>query len=199
MKEISPFCRRIALGGLLQGYFHNLRGTIQGISLELQMLLMKKENCENPEAYEKVNKAFTLLQKLQNQIDTAFDDIYNEKTGPWDLKKFVEKEILFWEAFLPFKHKVKKEIIEEEKVFVELPYNLLRGLFCNLCQELFLNLKENTTLKIFIKKDKRVEFFWDKEIDSSVYENVKKLAQIFKKLANIVVDKGFLSIQFFKI
>jgi hypothetical protein len=42
MKENFNFCKRIALGGLLQGYFHNLRGTLQGIFLELQLILMKK-------------------------------------------------------------------------------------------------------------------------------------------------------------
>ena len=31
------------------------------------------------------------------KIDTAFEDIYNENADPWDLKKFIEKEILFWE------------------------------------------------------------------------------------------------------
>ena len=194
MKE--DFCKRIALGGLLQGYFHNLRGSLQGISLELQILLMKRDpNC-TPEVYERINKAFALLQKLQNQIDTAFDDIYNENTGPWDLKKFIEKEILFWEGFLVFKHKIKKEIIEENRVLVKCPYNLLKGLFCNIGQELFLNLKEGTNLKIFIKKDKKVEFMWDKEIDTTIYKNLEKLAQHLKDIATIKVSEKSLTIQF---
>ena len=194
MKE--DFCKRIALGGLLQGYFHNLRGSLQGISLELQILLMKRDpNC-TPEVYERINKAFALLQKLQNQIDTAFDDIYNENTGPWDLKKFIEKEILFWESFLVFKHKIKKEIIEENRVLVKCPYNLLKGLFCNIGQELFLNLKEGTNLKIFIKKDKKVEFIWDKEIDTTIYKNLEKLAQHLKDIATIKVSEKSLTIQF---
>lgn len=194
MKE--DFCKRIALGGLLQGYFHNLRGSLQGISLELQILLMKRDpNC-TPEVYERINKAFSLLQKLQNQIDTAFDDIYNENTGPWDLKKFVEKEILFWESFLFFKYKIKKEIIEENKVLVKCPFNLLKSLFCNIGQELFLNLKEGTTLKIFIKKDKKVEFMWDKEIDTTIYKNLEKLAQHLKDIATIKVSEKSLTVQF---
>lgn len=196
MKENFNFCKRIALGGLLQGYFHNLRGTLHGISLELQLILMKKEPDLDQEIYERVNKALTLLQKLQNQIDTAFDEIYNEKTGPWDLREIIEKEILFWEAFMSFKHKVKKEIFEEEKVLIEIPYNLLRGLFCNICQEIFLNLKENTNLKIFIKKNKRVEFSWDKDLDNLVYENLKALSCQLKNLADIKVDRGTLSFQF---
>uniref|UniRef100_A0A7V4JPS6 Histidine kinase n=1 Tax=Thermodesulfobacterium geofontis TaxID=1295609 RepID=A0A7V4JPS6_9BACT len=196
MKENFNFCKRIALGGLLQGYFHNLRGTLQGISLELQLILMKKDLDLNKEIYERVNKALNLLQKLQNQINTAFDEIYNEKTGPWDLKEIIEKEILFWEAFMPFKHKVKKEIFEEEKVLIEVPYNLLKGLFCNICQEIFLNLKENTHLKIFIKKNKRVEFLWDKDLDNLVYENLKDLSYQLKNLADIKVDKRTLTFQF---
>jgi len=198
MKENSLFCKRLALGGLLQGYFHNIRGTLQGISLELQIILMKvqKDPDFNEEIKERINKAFSLLQKLQNQIDAAFDEIYNEKKGPWALKEIIEKEILFWEAFMPFKHKIKKEIIEETQSFVEVPYNLLKGLFCNFCQELFLNLKENTDLKIFIKKDKKIEFVWDKDLDSQVYENLKNLSQLFKDLADIKVDKNFISFQF---
>jgi len=196
MKENFNFCKRIALGGLLQGYFHNLRGTLQGIFLELQLILMKKNSDLDKEIYERINKALNLLQKLQNQIDTAFDEIYNEKTGPWDLKEFIEKEILFWEAFMPFKHKVKKEIFEEEKVLIEIPYNLLKGLFCNICQEIFLNLKENTNLKIFIKKNKRVEFLWDKDLDKLVYENLKGLSYQLKNLADIKIDKRTLTFQF---
>jgi hypothetical protein len=196
MKENFNFCKRIALGGLLQGYFHNLRGTLQGIFLELQLILMKKNSDLDKEIYERINKALNLLQKLQNQIDTAFDEIYNEKTGPWDLKEFIEKEILFWEAFMPFKHKVKKEIFEEEKVLIEIPYNLLKGLFCNICQEIFLNLKENTNLKIFIKKNKRVEILWDKDLDKLVYENLKGLSYQLKNLADIKIDKRTLTFQF---
>jgi hypothetical protein len=196
MKENFNFCKRIALGGLLQGYFHNLRGTLQGIFLELQLILMKKNSDLDKEIYERINKTLNLLQKLQNQIDTAFDEIYNEKTGPWDLKEFIEKEILFWEAFLPFKHKVKKEVFEEDKVFIEIPYNLLKGLFCNICQEIFLNLKENTNLKIFIKKNKRVEFLWDKDLDELVYKNLKVLSHQLKDLAEIKVDRRTLSFQF---
>jgi hypothetical protein len=196
MKENFNFCKRIALGGLLQGYFHNLRGTLQGIFLELQLILMKKNSDLDKEIYERINKTLNLLQKLQNQIDTAFDEIYNEKTGPWDLKEFIEKEILFWEAFLPFKHKVKKEVFEEEKVFIEIPYNLLKGLFCNICQEIFLNLKENTNLKIFIKKNKRVEFLWDKDLDELVYKNLKVLSHQLKDLAEIKIDRRTLSFQF---
>jgi hypothetical protein len=196
MKENFNFCKRIALGGLLQGYFHNLRGTLQGIFLELQLILMKKNSNLDKEIYGRINKTLNLLQKLQNQIDTAFDEIYNEKTGPWDLKEFIEKEILFWEAFLPFKHKVKKEVFEEDKVFIEIPYNLLKGLFCNICQEIFLNLKENTNLKIFIKKNKRVEFIWDKDLDELVYKNLKVLSHQLKDLAEIKVDRKTLSFQF---
>ncbi len=198
MKEKLSLCRRIALGGLIQGYFHNIRGTVQGISLELQIILMKamKKIKSNQEFYDRINKAFRLLQKLQNQIDTAFDDIYNENKGPWNLKEVIKKEILFWEAFMPFKHKVKKEIIEEGQSLVEIPYNLLRALFCNFCQEVFLNLKEGTNLKIFIKGEKKVEFSWDKELNPAVYENLKKLSHTFKEIADIKVDKGLISFQF---
>ncbi|PMP69187.1 MAG: hypothetical protein C0190_00435 [Thermodesulfobacterium geofontis] len=196
MKENFNLCRRVALGGLLQGYFHNLRGTLQGIFLELQLIFIKKNLNLDKEVHERINKALNLLQKLQNQIDTAFEEIYNEKTGPWDLKEIIEKEILFWEAFMPFKHKVKKEIIEEEKVLVEIPYNLLRGIFCNVCQEVFLNLKENTNLKIVIKRDKKVEFLWDKDINSLIYENLESLANQLRSLISIKVERNSISFRF---
>lgn len=192
----DTLCKRTALGGLLQGYFHNLRGTLQSLSLELQMLLIKKKADCDQEIYERINKALLILQKLQNQIDTAFDEVYNENPGPWNLKNIIEKEILFWEAFLEFKHKVKKEIIEEEKVLIEIPYNLLRGLFCNIAQELFLNLKENAQLKIFIKKDKKIEFLWNENLNEKVYSTLKKLAEIFLPIAKIQVNSQSLSIQF---
>ncbi len=192
----DTLCKRTALGGLLQGYFHNLRGTLQSLSLELQMLLIKKKADWDQEIYERINKALLILQKLQNQIDTAFDEVYNENPGPWNLKNIIEKEILFWEAFLEFKHKVKKEIIEEEKVLIEIPYNLLRGLFCNIAQELFLNLKENAKLKIFIKKDKKIEFLWNENLNEKVYSTLKKLAEIFLPIAKIQVNSQSLSIQF---
>lgn len=192
----DTLCKRTALGGLLQGYFHNLRGTLQSLSLELQMLLIKKKADCDQEIYERINKALLILQKLQNQIDTAFDEVYNENPGPWNLKNIIEKEILFWEAFLEFKHKVKKEIIEEEKVLIEIPYNLLRGLFCNIAQELFLNLKENVQLKIFIKKDKKIEFLWNENLNEKVYFTLKKLAEIFLPIAKIQVNSQSLSIQF---
>ena len=192
----DTLCKRTALGGLLQGYFHNLRGTLQSLSLELQMLLIKKKADCDQEIYERINKALLILQKLQNQIDTAFDEVYNENPGPWNLKNIIEKEILFWEAFLEFKHKVKKEIIEEEKVLIEIPYNLLRGLFCNIAQELFLNLKENAKLKIFIKKDKKIEFLWNENLNEKVYSTLKKLAEIFLPIAKIQVNSQSLSIQF---
>ena len=98
--------------------------------------------------------------------------------------------------FLVFKHKIKKEIIEENRVLVKCPYNLLKGLFCNIGQELFLNLKEGTNLKIFIKKDKKVEFIWNKEIDTTIYKNLKKLAQHLKDIATIKVSEKSLTIQF---
>ncbi len=194
MKDI--LCRRIALGGMLQGYFHNLRGILQGLFLELQVLLMKKNLNYEPEVYERINKVISILQKLQNQIDTAFDEIYNDNLGPWDLKNVIEKEILFWEAFLTFKHKVKKEIIEEEKVLMEIPYNLLRGFFCNIGQELFLNLKENTELKIFIKKGKKVEILWNKDLNEKIYLTLEKLAEKFFSLAKIQIKAQSLEIQF---
>lgn len=197
MREDISFCKRIALGGLLQGYFHNIRGTLQGIFLELQLILMKaqKDSDVNQEIQDRINKTISLLQKLQNQIDTALDDIYNENKGPWDLRDIIEKEILFWEAFMPFKHKVKKEIIEEEKCFVEVPYNLLMALFCNFCKEIFLNLKEGTELKIFIK-NKKVDFTWDKDLDFTIYENLKKLSQVFRELVDVEIDKRVLSFHF---
>ena len=57
MKE--EFCRKLAFGGLIQGYFHNLRGTLHGIYLNLQLL-----------------------------IESVFEELYNKKRIPGILKDF---------------------------------------------------------------------------------------------------------------
>ena len=192
MKKELNLCRKIALGSLIQGYFHNLRGTVQAISLELQMLLLKKDPNSSPEVYQRINKAFSLLEKLQSQLETAFEEIFREKKGSWNLKKFLEKEILFWEANLDFKHKVKKEIIAEKDLNVEGSYNFLKGIFCLIFQELVYGLKEETYLKIFIKD--KVEFVWDKEIEKKALERLKILAESLKDQVEIKVDKNKLQI-----
>lgn len=196
--EEKEFCKRLALGGLIQGYFHNLRGTLQAISLQLQMLLFKKDpNCSQ-EVYQQIEKAFETLQKLQNQIEIAFEEAHNENRGPWDLRQLLEKEILFWEACLYFKHKIKKQIFAVEPVQINYPINLLRGLLCNIAQELFPYLKEKTELKIFIenKKSPKIRFIWDYEIEENIYQRLLKLRECLKKLAKISVDKKSLVISF---
>ncbi len=192
MKKELNLCRKIALGSLIQGYFHNLRGTVQAISLELQMLLLKKDLNSSPEIYQRINKAFSLLEKLQNQLETAFEEISGEKRGAWNIKKFLEKEILFWEANLDFKHKVKKEIIVEKDLKVEGSYSLLKGIFCLIFQELVNALKEETHLKIFIRDE--IEFVWDKNIEDKALERLKILAESLKDQIEIKVYKNKLQI-----
>jgi len=103
---VTEFCRKVALGSLIQGYFHNLRGALQGIYLNLQLLTM-----ESPlEIQQKINEILKMCQKLQLLIESAFDEIHEEQEGPWNLGELLKKEILFWEGSLFFKHKIKKSL-----------------------------------------------------------------------------------------
>lgn len=148
----TDLCQTLALGALIKGYFHNLKGSIQSLSLQLQILYMKKDTYLTPQAQQTLEKALQALQKLQTQLDVALGEINNDNSGPWDLKEIMEKELLFWEANLHFKHKVTKEIVAETETKLTIPLNLLRGSLCLIEEVLYPSLPENSHLKIIITK-----------------------------------------------
>lgn len=157
----KELCRTLALGSLMRGYFHNLKGTLQSLSLQLQILYMKKDLLVSPQGHPNIEKALQFLQKLQNQIEVALEDLSNNEEGPWDLKEIMEKELLFWEANLFFKHKVTKEILEEKKVFIQCPLNELRGTLCLIEEALYPALKEGDHLRIILTQEDRPKIIFE--------------------------------------
>ncbi len=201
MSEKGPdkeLCRTLALGSLVRGYFHNLRGTLQGLSFQLQILYMKKETLLSPSAHPNIEKAVQLLQKLQNQLESALEDLENDNTGPWNLKEIMEKELLFWEANLFFKHKVKKEIFEEKEVLIGLSLNTLKGLLCLLEERLYPFCKEGSTLRIIIGKEgkKALTFEFSEALDEENLKRIEKLSPYFSPYATLKVSPLKIEIEF---
>lgn len=195
----KDLCRRIALGGLIQGCFHNLNGNLQTLSFHLQFLRFKKGFLASEEISNHIEKAFLTLQKIQKQVKATIEKIIEEKEGPWDLKEILEEEIIFWENFLPFKHKVNKKIeIHEKKVEVRMPLNLLKGILCNIAYEVFPSLEEGNL--IFLLKSKpfpQVVISFDKKLKEEVIHKLKILSKIFENLVELKIDETEISLSFY--
>lgn len=146
----KELCKTLALGSLIKGYFHNLKGILQSLSFQVQLLYIKKELFMTPQAHPTLEKIIHLLEKLQKQIDVALDVASNEDRGPWDLKKIMEEELIFWEANPIFKHKVKKELIEVNTTLLSFPLNEIKGILCFIEERLYSVLKEDSTLRIVV-------------------------------------------------
>jgi len=194
----KELCRTLALGSLVRGYFHNLRGTLQNLSFQLQLLYLKKETYLSPQAQPYLEKAIQFLQKLENQLNVALEDLQNEDPGPWDLKEIIEKELLFWEANLFFKHKVKKELLEKGKVFINLPLRELKGLLCLLEERLYPLYKEGSSLKILLGEEGRPNLIF--ETDSPLSEEelslIKALSPYFEPYALLRVSPERIELEF---
>lgn len=195
----KELCRTLALGALVKGYFHNLRGTLQGLSFQLQILYMKKDALLSPEGHPTLEKAFQLLQKLQHQLEVALEDLDNDSQGPWNLKAIMEKELLFWEANLFFKHKVKKEIFEEKEVLLVLPLNELKGLLCLLEERLYPLCKEGSRLRIIIGEGgkKSLVFEIDEPFEEEGLINLEKLSPYFSPYATLKVSPLRIELEFY--
>lgn len=193
----KELCRTLALGSLIRGYFHNLKGTLQSLSLQAQMLYMKKDYLLSPQGHPTIEKIIQLLEKLQKQLDIALEEANNDQRGPWDLKEIMEKEILFWEANLFFKHKIKKEIKEIEKVILALPLNEIRGTLCFVEEKLYPALKEGTTLQILIGAiPNGLIFETDLPFEGAVISTLLELKTYVEPLAFIEVSSNLISLQF---
>lgn len=194
----KELCRTLALGSLVRGYFHNLRGTLHALSLQLQILHMKKETLLSPSAHPNIEKAIQLLLKIQNQLESALEDLENANPGPWNLKEIMEKELLFWEANLFFKHKVKKEISENKEVFLTLPLNELKGLLCLLEERLYSLCKEGSTLKIIIGEEggKTLTFEFSEALDEENLKKLEKLSPYLSPWATLKVSPSKIKLDF---
>ncbi|MCS7278915.1 MAG: hypothetical protein NZ530_02510 [Thermodesulfobacteriaceae bacterium] len=196
----KDFCRRIALGGLIQGCFHNLNSTLQTLSFHLQFLKFKRGFLPSEEISDHIEKAFLILQKIQKQVKVALDRVREDGEGPWNLKEILEEELIFWENFLPFKHKVNKTIkVLGDKVEVKFPLNLLRGILCNIGFELFPYFEEETNLNFLLKNDPypQIIFSFDKVLKKETLEKLKRLSEFFKNWINLKVEDTLIRIEFY--
>lgn len=194
----KELCRTLALGSLVRGYFHNLRGTLQNLSFQLQLLYLKKETYLSPQARPYLEKALEFLQKLENQLNVALEDLQNENPGPWDLKEIMEKELLFWEANLFFKHKVKKEVLEKNKVLINLPLRELKGLLCLLEERLYSLYKEGSSLKIILGEEGRPNLIFetDSPLSEEELSQIKSLSPYFEPYALLRVSPERIELEF---
>ncbi len=192
-------CRTLALGSLVRGYFHNLKGTLQNLSLQLQLLSMKREQFLSSQAQTHVEKALAFMQRLQDQLEVALGDINNEDRGPWDLREIMEKELLFWEANLFFKHKVKKELQELQKVILSIPLNELKGILCLLGEKLYPAFCEGAYVKILIGEiEGGLTFETDLPLDENSLGEISNLSSYFTPYAEISLSPNRVALIFKK-
>ncbi|MCS7149698.1 MAG: hypothetical protein N2Z40_04755 [Caldimicrobium sp.] len=194
----KDLCRTLALGSLIRGYFHNLKGTLQSLSLQLQILYMKKDQLVDAKGHTYLEKALSFLQKLQTQLDVALEDANNNATGPWDLREIMEKELIFWEANLFFKHKTSKEILENKKAQVNIPISELKGYLCLVGEILYPNIKENTNLKIVIDESPKpvIVFQLDQDLEDEICQRLKNLSPLLEPKLHLEIDQRRLAIYF---
>jgi hypothetical protein len=191
----KDFCRKAILGAFVQGYFHNLRGSLQGVYLPLQRIMLNPSKYLTEEGLALFQKMMSSLDKLNNQLNIALADLTCEDEGPWDLFEVMQKEMLFWEADLRFKHKIKKEVIEKSKATVKLPYNILLGILCLVEAELYQALNEGSELKIAISSEPNpcVTFSWSGSLN---LQNLEKVAELIKPYATVKEDENSLTLCF---
>lgn len=193
MKADISICRKLALGSLLQGHFHNLKGLLQNIFIEFYPLL-KSETLIPRELYQKIEKIYFLLNELNTYLSVATEDVKKEDEGPWNIKHLLEEEILFWKADLNFKHKVKVEILEEETCLVKIPWFLIKGMMCSLGQNLLLNLKDDT-LKIVINS-KEIIFHWKTHLEEEKILILKSILEFYQTFIDFLVQPTNLKLVF---
>ncbi len=189
------FCRKAILGAFVQGYFHNLRGSLQGVYLPLQRIMLNPSKYLTEEGLALFQKMLSALDKHNNQLNVALAELNNEDEGPWDLFEIMQKEILFWESDLRFKHKIKKEVIETSKAKVKLPYNILLGILCLIEAELYQALNEGSELKIVISAEPNscLTFNWS---GSLILQNLEKITELIKPYATLKKDENSLLLCF---
>lgn len=193
----KELCKTLALGSLIRGYFHNLKGTLQSLSLQVQLLYMKKDLLMTPQAHPTLEKIIQLLEKLQKQIEVALDEASKEDLGPWDLKEIMERELLFWEANLFFKHKVKKELIEVHKTLLSLPFNEIRGILCFIEERLYPALKEESILNIVVGEPSYgLTFEVTPPLEEETLTTFYSLKSFIEPIADLEITPSKISIRF---
>lgn len=189
----EELCRKIALGSLVQGHFHNLKGILQNIFIEFYPLLKAQNSFPEP-LYQKVKKIYQLFSELNRYLSTAIEDVKREEEGPWNLRELIEDEIRFYRGDFNFKHKVKVEIIEEEECLLKIPWFLIRGLMCEIGQKLFLELEEEE-LKIVLRSEE-INFYWITFLKEEKVLALKLTLDIYQNIVSSVVHPTSLKLVF---
>jgi len=146
--DASFLLRNAALGLLFKGYLHNLRGPVQALLMQIELLENNLKLANLPEEVRNLFENYLARMKKQvyrlvDLLAAAESELGNESEGPWDLKKMVEREVTFWEAELTFKHKVEKDFHFEKGPFrIKMPANRLRAGLCALFFALVFDLVE---------------------------------------------------------
>jgi len=180
---------------LFRAIFIIFAGRSKGVYLPLQRIMLNPSKYLTEEGLALFQKMMSSLDKLNNQLNIALADLTCEDEGPWDLFEVMHKEMLFWEADLRFKHKIKKEVIEKSKATVKLPYNILLGILCLVEAELYHALNEGSELKIAISSEPNpcVTFSWS----GSLYlQNLEKVAELIKPYATLTKNENSLTLCF---
>ncbi|WP_297056332.1 hypothetical protein [Thermosulfurimonas sp.] len=142
MKE-KDLLRKAALGCLFKGYLHNLRGPLQALLVQTEILENKLEAGEAGGAVaEGMKRLKEQIFKLTNLLAAAEEDMNREEIGPWPLHEILKKELTFWQAELSFKHRVEQQMHIPEEYQVRMPYNRLRAGLCALFYGLVFPLAE---------------------------------------------------------
>ncbi len=191
---VKEFCRKAILGAFVQGYFHNLRGTLQGLFLPLQRVQLNPSKYLTPEGMALFEKLWASTEKLNRQLTIALEEIENASEGPWDLYEIMNRELLFWEADLRFKHKVKKTLTKAADVKVRMPYNLLLGTLCLVEAELYQRLPEGTELEIKVGTNGSpcITFSWQEVLPAEIFqpleEAMTKVSSLISSFASLKLD-----------
>ncbi|MBM4341521.1 MAG: HAMP domain-containing histidine kinase [Deltaproteobacteria bacterium] len=105
--------RHSRLGSLMGGIVHNLNGSIQIVSMQMEMIerMMAKNDVENHLSIrEKIGQCMTQIDKLKSMIEvlqTEERDEEREKISRINLNELIEGEIRLFHHHLFFKHHVK--------------------------------------------------------------------------------------------
>ncbi len=169
-------CQKILIGSFVEGYFHNLRGLLQNLSLHLQKILFQEADKCPPGILNDIKSAFATFEKLSLQINLLFEELEADDQGPWNLKKIVEEQMIIWNSCLNFKHFIKKEISIPENIKISMPLKTLKGFLCFLFLEIFSKIEKGGTLKITANFEKfpYLEAEWNPPLPRDLTEKISK-------------------------
>ena len=158
--------RKAACGFLVQGHVHNMSGPLQILSMQVELMKTLFERI--PEADPAKTAAFIQdqqkkLDQIASQVErlrallASISEVTEELPTTLDLNEVLQKELVFWEGDLVFKHEVSKELdlSPEPLLFYASPAAINQGL-CALFWGFIPALSENRgSLRVTTEKQAR--------------------------------------------